>query len=103
MPTIRRDHIKLKRNSICPCEENMKLEAGDIYKKGKRKKYKNCCLKKMQDQEQQAYMLIHHNERIEKEKKIVAAAIQFDIDHPILLPDSPAVALGRSESSIILP
>ena len=95
MPTIRRDHIKLKRNSICPCEENDKRD--------KPKKYKNCCLKKIQDQEQQAYMLMHHNERIEKEKKIVVAAIQYDIDHPIILPDSQVAVLGNSEGNIILP
>ena len=86
MPTIRRDHIKLKRNSICPCEENEKRD--------KSKKFKNCCLRKMQDQEQQAYMLIHHNERIEREKKIVAATIQFDIDHPIILPEAGGVLLN---------
>ncbi len=91
MPTIRRQYEKLKRNSICPCEENEKRD--------KPKKYKNCCLKKIQDQEQKAYMLIHHNERIEKEKKIVAAAIQFDIDHPILVPSKKIV----STPNIIIP
>jgi len=95
MPTIKRDHIKLKRNSICPCEENNKRE--------KPLKYKNCCLKKMRDQEQQAYMLIHHNERIEKEKKIVAAAIQYDIDHPLILPDDNLCVPGNGGSNIIIP
>ena len=95
MPTIRRDHIKLKRNSICPCEENEKRD--------KPKKYKNCCLKKMQDQEQQAYMLIHHNKRIEKVKKIVAAAIQHDIDHPIILLNNELNMPGNSGSNIIIP
>ncbi|KKL07235.1 hypothetical protein LCGC14_2588090 [marine sediment metagenome] len=95
MPTIKRDHIKLKRNSICPCEENEKRD--------KPKKYKRCCLRKMQDQEQQAYMLIHHNERIGKEKKIVADAIQHDIDHPIILPDNEISVPDSGESNIILP
>ena len=95
MPTIKRDHVKLKRNSCCPCEENEKRD--------KPKKYKNCCLKKIQDQEQQAYMLIHHNERIEKMKKNVADAIQHDIDHPIILPDNDLCVPDNGGSDIIIP
>ncbi len=95
MSTIKRQHIKLKRNSICPCDENMELD--------KPKKYKHCCLKKIQDQEQQAYMLIHHNERIEKAKKNVAAAIKHDADHPILLPDDNLCLPSNSGSDIIIP
>lgn len=94
MTTIRREYEKLKRNSICPCEENEKRD--------KPKKYKRCCLKKMQDQEQQAYMLIHHNERIEKEKKIVATAIRHDIDHPIILPDGATLVPPTENSKIII-
>ncbi|KKN51311.1 hypothetical protein LCGC14_0624190 [marine sediment metagenome] len=95
MPTIKRQHIKLKRNSICPCEENDNRE--------KPKKYKHCCLKKIQDQEQQAYMLIHHNERIEKVKKNVAAAIQHDIDHPLILPNHQITVRNGGNTNIIIP
>lgn len=95
MPTIKRQHIKLKRNSICPCEENDSRE--------KPKKYKNCCLKKIRNQEQQAYMMIHHNKRITEAKKRVAAAIQFDIDHPLILPDNKLSVPGNDDSNIIIP
>ncbi|HEC65196.1 MAG TPA: hypothetical protein ENI23_07880 [bacterium] len=89
MPTIKRSYEKLKRNSICPCGSNMK--------------YKNCCLKKIQDQEQQAYMMIHHNKRIAGAKKNVAAAIQHDIDHPIILTDRKITVPDSGCSDIILP
>ncbi len=82
MPTIQRQHIKLKRNSICPCEEN---ETRD-----KPKKYKNCCLKEVQSSEQQIKMLQHHDKRVAKAKKEMDAAIerdnQYAIDHPIIIP-----------------
>lgn len=91
MTTIKRDHVKLKRNSVCPCDENDKRE--------KPKKYKNCCLKKMQAQEQKTYEMIHESKRIEKAKKNVAASIQHDIDHPILIPSKKII----SPSKIIIP
>ena len=94
MTTIKRDHIKLKRNSICPCDDNDKRENP--------KKYKHCCLKKIQDQEQKAYEMIHENKRIAGAKKNVAASIQHDIDHPIILPDSKIIA-PFVEGSIIIP
>lgn len=91
MSTIKRDYEKIKRNSICPCDENDKRE--------KPKKYKNCCLKKIQAQEQKTYEMIHESKRIEKAKEKVAASIQFDIDHPILVPSKKIV----SSSKIIIP
>ena len=101
MPTIKRQHIKLKRNSICPCDENMKLEEGDLYKRGKRKKYKQCCLPKMVLQEQRAIQMINDNKEIEGIKKNVAAAIKYDDEHPILLPDKyPVVPKNKH---IIIP
>ncbi len=96
MPTIKNKHPKMRRNEVCPCEINAELP------KEERKSYKRCCLKEIQDQEQQAYMLIHHNERIEKVKKNVAASIQHDIDHPIILPDSKVIA-PLVEGGIIIP
>ena len=95
MPTIKRDHIKLKRNSICPCDENDKRE--------KPLKYKNCCLKKLRAQEQRTCEMIYENERIEKAKKNVVAAIQSDIDHPIILPDHQITKPGDSDHNIIIP
>ncbi len=95
MPTIKRDHIKLKRNSICPCEENDKRD--------KPKKYKNCCLKKIQDREQKTYEMIHESKRITEAKKHVAAAIQFDIDHPIILLNNELNMPGNGGSDIIIP
>ena len=53
MPPIKRQHIKLKSNSICPCDENMALD--------KPKKYKHCCLPKMVLQEQRAIQMINDN------------------------------------------
>ncbi len=82
MPTIKRKHIKLKRNSICPCDENDKRE--------KPLKYKNCCLKEVRNSEQQIRMLHHHDKRVSKAKKEMDAAIerdnQYAIDHPIIIP-----------------
>ena len=95
MPTIKRDYIKLKRNSICPCEENDKRD--------KPKKYKNCCLKKIQDREQKTYEMIHESKRITEAKKHVAAAIQFDIDHPIILLNNELNMPGNGGSDIIIP
>lgn len=103
MPTIRRNHIKLKRNSICPCEENMSLPEGDTYTRTERKKYKHCCLKKIQVQEQKTYEMIHENKRIEEAKKIVAASIQHDIDHPILMSDDTVIVPTVERSKIIIP
>lgn len=97
MPTIRRKYAKLKRNSICPCEENDKRE--------KPLKYKQCCLKEIQNSEQQIRMLYHHNKRVAKAKKKMEAAIQleaqYNIDHPILLPDGAVVT--PLDSDIIIP
>ena len=103
MPTIKRSYEKLKRNSICPCDENMKLEEGDLYKRGKRKKYKHCCLKKIRAKEQQTYEMIHESKRIAGAKKNVAAAIQHDIDHPIILTDRKITVPDSGCSDIILP
>ena len=85
MPTIKRQYEKIKRNSICPCGSNMK--------------YKNCCLKKIRAKEQQTYEMIYESKRIAETKKNVAAAIQHDIDHPILVPAKKIV----SPSNIIIP
>ena len=95
MPTIKQEHIKLKRNSVCPCEENDKRE--------KPKKYKKCCGKKIQAQEQKAYELIHESKRIAEVKKNVAASIQHSIDHPIILPDSKIIAPGTKSREVIIP
>ncbi len=103
MTTIRRKHIKLKRNSICPCDDNMALEKGDLYKRGKRKKYKQCCLPKMVLQEQRAAQMINDNKEIEGMKKNVAAAIKHDADHPILLPDDNLCLPSNSGSPIVIP
>ena len=82
MPTIQRQHIKLKRNSICLCEENDKRE--------RLLKYKNCCLREVRNSEQQIRMLFHHDKRVAKAKKEMDAAIerdnQYAIDHPIIIP-----------------
>ena len=82
MPTIKRQHLKLKHNSICPCDDNDKRE--------KPLKYKNCCLRGIQDSEQQMRMLLHHDKRVDKAKKEMDAAIerdnQYAIDHPIIIP-----------------
>ncbi len=82
MTTIRRTHMKLKRNSICPCDDNDK--------RGKPLKYKNCCLKEVQSDEQQIRMSFHHNKRADKAKKEMDAAIERDnqyvIDRPIIIP-----------------
>ena len=93
MPTIKRQYIKLKRNSPCPCDENDKRE--------KPLKYKNCCLKEVQDSEQQIRMLFHHDKRVDKAKKEMEQAIQLEKDHPILLPTKKVVTLN--ESKIIIP
>ena len=49
----------------------------------------------MQNQEQRTFEMIHENKRIEKAKKRIAASIQHDIDHPILLPDSKITIPGK--------
>ena len=95
MTTIKRQHIKLKRNSICPCDENEKRD--------KPKKYKNCCLLKMVLQEQRAIQMINDNKEIEGMKKNVAAAIKHDADHPLLLPDDNLCLPSNSGSDIIIP
>ena len=95
MPIIKRQHVKLKRNSICPCDDNDKRE--------KPLKYKQCCLKKMQNQEQRTFEMIHESKRIAKAKKKVAASIQHDIDHPLILPDDNLYVLGNEGSDIIIP
>ena len=95
MPTIKRQHIKLKRNSICPCDENTALD--------KPKKYKHCCLPKMVLQEQRATQMINDNKEIEGMKKNVAAAIKYDADHPILLPDDNLCLPSNNGSDVIIP
>ncbi len=97
MPTIRRNHIKLKRNSICPCDENMELG------KTERKKYKWCCLPKMVLQEQRATQMINDNKEIEGMKKHVADAIRHDADHPLVLPNNRLCVPVNNGSDIILP
>ena len=89
MPTIKRQYEKLKRNSICPC--------------GSEKKYKNCCLKKINDKTQQTYEMIYKSKRIAEAKKNVAASIQHDIDHPIILPDRKVIAPSVESGKIIIP
>ena len=101
--TIRRQYEKIERNSICPCEENMALEEGGAYSKGKRKKYKKCCWKKIQAKEQKTYELIHESKRIAEAKRNVAASIQHSIDHPIILPDSKIIAPGTKSREVIIP
>ncbi|KKL75824.1 hypothetical protein LCGC14_2051040 [marine sediment metagenome] len=91
MPTIKNKYQKLRRNETCPCEENDGRE--------KPKKYKQCCLKKIQAKEQQTYEMIYESKRIAEAKKHVAATIQHDIDHPILVPTKKIV----SPSNIIIP
>ena len=91
MSTIKRQYEKLDRNSICPCDGNMELE--------KPKKYKKCCLQKMVLQEQKARMMINDRKEIAEVKRHVAAAIQYDIDHPILIPSKKIV----NPSDIIIP
>ena len=97
MSTIKRKHLKLKRNSICPCDKNLALE--------KPLKYKQCCLKEIQNSEQQIRMLHHHDRRVDKAKKKMDAAIerdkQYGIDHPILLPDG--AVLAPNDNKIIIP
>lgn len=94
MPTIKRQHEKLDRNSICPCDGNMKLE--------KPKKYKKCCLQKMVLQEQKARMMVNDRKEIAEVKRHVAAAIQHDIDHPLILPDNKLTVPGNGGSNIII-
>ena len=89
MEPIKRQHEKLKRNSLCPCESG--------------KKYKRCCLKKMNDKAQKTYEMIYESKRIAKAKKNVAASIQHDIDHPIILPDNKLTVPGNGGSNIIIP
>ncbi len=89
MPTIKRQHEKLERNSLCPCESG--------------KKYKKCCLKKIRAKEQKTYEMIYESKRIAKAKKNVAAGIQHDIDHPIILPDNKLTVPGNGGSNIIIP
>ena len=95
MPTIRRQYEKLERNSICPCDENEKRD--------KPKKYKRCCLPKMARQEQRGREMLNDNKEIERLKKNVATAIQFDIDHPLILPDDNLCMPDSGCSDIILP
>jgi len=95
MSTIKRQYEKLDRNSICPCDGNMELE--------KPKKYKHCCLQKMVLQEQKARMMINDRKEIAEVKRHVAAAIQFDIDHPIILPNNEISVPGNGGSDIIIP
>ncbi len=80
MPTIRNKYEKMKPNEVCPCSENDELK--------KPVKYKKCCMKKVHRDKQQAIVFRNGMERIAKAKAKVADAIQHDIDHPIILPDS---------------
>ena len=82
MPTIRRNHIKLKRNSPCPCESGLK--------------YKHCCLQKMVLQEQKVKQMINDDKEIRAMKQKVTDAMQKEIDHPILVPE-------KKVSKLILP
>ncbi len=95
MPTIKRQHIKLKRNSICPCDENDKRE--------KPLKYKNCCLKEIQAKEQKVREMVHLNKEVDKAEKGLKEAIQFYEDHPILLPNNAITVSGNGGSDIIIP
>ena len=94
MPTIKRQYIKLKRNSLCPCDDNDKRE--------KPLKYKQCCLREVQDSEQQLRMLFHHDKRVEKAKKEMDEAIQLEKDHPIILIDK-CICAPETNSKIIIP
>lgn len=94
MPTIKRQYEKLKRNSICPCDNNMTSE--------KPKKYKQCCLPKMVAQEQKTRMMINDRKEIAEIKRHVANSIQHDIDHPLLLPDNDLCVPGNSSGNIIV-
>ena len=72
------------------------------------KKYKHCCLKNIHAQEQKTYEMIHESKRIVRVKKDVAASIQYDIDHPILVPSKKIVSPSnaspdRVRSNIIIP
>lgn len=78
--TIRNQYNKMKPNEVCPCDDNMKLETPV--------KFKKCCMVKMHASEQSAKSLVYAARRIAKARKHLAASIQHDIDHPIILPDS---------------
>ena len=95
MSTIRNKYEKLRRNELCPCDDNMSAE--------KPKKYKNCCLLKIVRQEQKVTEMISDNKEIEGMKRHVASAIQHDIDHPIILPDNNLCVPGNGGSDIIIP
>ena len=97
MPTIKRQYEKLERNELCPCDENMELE------ESKQKKYKKCCLQKMVLQEQRGREMLNDKKEIAEVKKYVAAAIQHDIDHPIILTDRKITVPDSGCSDIILP
>lgn len=97
---IRNQHVKLKRNSICPCEENEKRDEGDQLK------YKNCCLKKMNKQVQTAFEFKYESKRIADAKAKLAESIKADIqearDHPIIVPEKETVH-RPNDGKIILP
>ena len=93
MTTIKNKYQKLRRNEVCPCDENDKRE--------KPLKYKNCCMLEIQTKEQKVREMVHLNKRIEGMKETVAEAIQHDIDHPLILPDNNLCT--PKNSSIIIP
>jgi hypothetical protein len=80
MPTIRKQYAKMRPNEVCPCDENMELETPV--------KYKKCCMREVHRKEQQRAVLMNGMRRIAAERKRLAASIQHDLDHPIILPDS---------------
>jgi len=91
MPTIRNKYEKMKPNEVCPCEDNTALDNPV--------KYKKCCMKKVHAQEQQAITLRNGMKRVADAKAKVAEAIQHDIDHPLILPDS----CNKNGPEIIIP
>lgn len=96
MRTIVNRYLKLKRNELCPCDENMALD------EGKRKKFKKCCGIKLSDKEQHAVVAVNEMKLLKEMKNEAIARHQHKLDHPLILPDSFDKD-GNKKAEIIIP
>lgn len=96
MKTIVNRYIKLKRNEVCPCDENMALD------EGKRKKFKKCCGIKLAGKEQQAKVAVNEMKLLKEMKNEAISRYKNKIDHPLILPDNYDER-GNQKKEIIIP
>ena len=96
MRTIRNRYMKLKRNEVCPCDENMALD------EGKRKRFKKCCGLKLAAKEQAGITKVNVLKKIKELKNEAITRHQHKLDHPLILPNTLDKD-GNKKVKIIIP